>query len=114
MTTANRNDPWLRLAVALLAVVLLLPLLLMAFAFPMMGGWMMGPGPGGAVSVWGWAVMLVPLLVLLGLGYVLYRTLAAGDPGGDAALEELRLAYARGDISDEEFETRRERLERDA
>ena len=113
MTAANRNDSWLRLVVVLLAVVLLLPLVLMAFAFPMMGGWMMGPGPGGAVSVWGVTMMLVPLLVLVGLGYVLYRALAGDGAGGDAALEELRMAYARGDLSDEEFETRRERLERD-
>ena len=113
MTAANRNHSWLRLVVVLLAVVLLLPMVLMAFAFPMMGGWMMGPGAGGAVSVWGWTMMLVPLLVLLGLGYVLYRALAGDGAGGDAALEELRLAYARGDLSDEEFETRRERLERD-
>jgi putative membrane protein len=27
----------------------------------------------------------------------------------DSALEELRLAYARGDLTDEEYETRRER-----
>jgi putative membrane protein len=28
----------------------------------------------------------------------------------DPALEELRMAYARGDLSEEEFEERRERL----
>ena len=31
----------------------------------------------------------------------------------DTALEELRIAYARGDLSDEGFERRRERLRRE-
>ncbi|WP_458189096.1 SHOCT domain-containing protein [Haladaptatus sp. NG-WS-4] len=112
MTTASQNDSWLRIVLVVLAVILLVPTLLMLFAFPMMGGWMMGPGYGGQVPVWGWGMMLVPLLVVLGLGYLLYRALAGGG-SGDAALEELRLAYARGDISEEEFETRRERLRHD-
>ncbi len=110
MTTADRDDSWLRLVIVILAVVLLAPMLMMAFAFPMMGGWMMGQGYGGQTPLWGWGMMLVSLLVVLGLGYVLYRAVARDGSGGDAALEELRLAYARGDISEEEFESRRERL----
>jgi putative membrane protein len=113
MTTANRTDSWLRFLVALLVVVLVVPMLLMAFAFPLMGGWMMGVGPTGRVPVWGWGMMLVPLVIVLGLGYAFYRIFAGNDSGGDVALEELRRAYARGDISDEEYETRRERLQRD-
>ncbi|WP_246282678.1 SHOCT domain-containing protein [Natronomonas halophila] len=31
----------------------------------------------------------------------------------DTALEKLRVAYARGELADEEFETRRERLKRE-
>ncbi|MFB9807278.1 SHOCT domain-containing protein [Haladaptatus pallidirubidus] len=109
MTAAHQNNSWFRLIVVILAVILFAPMLMMVFAFPMMGGWMMGPGYGGQAPVWGWVMMLVSLLVVLALGYVLYRALA----GGDAALEELRLAYARGDISEEEFDTRRERLRRE-
>ncbi|SIR68605.1 putative membrane protein [Haladaptatus litoreus] len=113
MTAARQNDSWLRLIVVILAVILFTPMLMMLFAFPMMGGWMMGPGYGGPTPIWGWVMMLVSLLVVLALGYVLYRALAGDGAGGDAALEELRLAYARGDLSEEEFETRRERLRRE-
>ncbi|WP_327051915.1 SHOCT domain-containing protein [Halomicrococcus gelatinilyticus] len=110
MTTTNRDDSWLRLIVVVLAIVLLAPMLMMVFAFPMMGGWMMGPGYGGQAPLWGWVMALVPLLVVVGLGYVLYRALTRDGTGGDDALEELRMAYARGDISEEEFESRRHRL----
>jgi putative membrane protein len=114
--------------VGALAALLLLPLLL--------GGGTMGYGPmmhrpggvwgggmwGGATASPGWvlvvgAVMRVAALaVVVGAGYLLYRT-AVGDKvarGRDDALEELRLAYARGDLTDEEFERRRERLGGDA
>ncbi|WP_433633557.1 SHOCT domain-containing protein [Halomicrococcus sp. NG-SE-24] len=111
MTTASQNDSWLRLIVVILAIILLAPMLMMVFAFPIMGGWMMGPGYGGQISVWGWGMMLVPLLFVLGFGYVLYRALTGENSGNDAALEELRMAYARGDISEEEFESRREQLQ---
>nr|WP_305080130.1 SHOCT domain-containing protein [Natronomonas sp. LN261] len=46
-------------------------------------------------------------------GRSLYRWLVGGGRAGavtDPALEELRMAYARGDLSEEEFEERRERL----
>ena len=52
--------------------------------------------------------MTIALLVLVGIGYLIYRS-ASGDP----ALDELRLAYARGDLSDEEYEERRDRLTRE-
>lgn len=55
-------------------------------------------------------MMLVWLVGLLGIGYLLYRSLAGGmqtKSASDPALEELRLAYARGDLSEEEFEQRR-------
>jgi len=42
----------------------------------------------------------------------LYRAIAGSDDS-DRALEELRLAYARGEMSDEEYEQRRDALERD-
>lgn len=69
----------------------------------------------GSGAPWIWLVMwLVLLLILLGGGYFLYQTLTRPDHGkANAALEELRLAYARGDLSDEQFEERRERLQRE-
>ncbi|WP_232701258.1 SHOCT domain-containing protein [Halobacterium wangiae] len=109
MTGNQGSDSLLRVVLVVLAVVLLSPLLMMVVAMPMVG--MMGWGGRTWVSpLWGFSAMLVSLLVVLGVGYVLYRALTDTGETVDPALEELRLAYARGDISDEEFEQRRRRL----
>ncbi|WP_324665047.1 SHOCT domain-containing protein [Haloarcula sediminis] len=64
-------------------------------------GWGMG---------WG-AWFLWPALAVLG-GVAGYALLArSGGDGSDDALSTLKERYARGDIDDEEFERRRERLE---
>jgi len=110
--TSERDRP-LRLILIVVASILIIPLVLMAVMMPMM--WMVGGmETGGAVSmspVWGIGMMLVFLLIVLGVGYALYRTLAqAGISSGDPAVEELRVAYARGELSQEEFEQRREAL----
>ncbi|WP_435146067.1 SHOCT domain-containing protein [Halobaculum sp. P14] len=130
-TGPDSTDRLLRLAVIALGVVVLAPLLLMAVTMPMMGmmswGWsgmmnggmmnggMMGGGMTGASPLWGLGVLVVWVLLLAGLGYALYRGFAGlrTGTGRDRALEELRLAYARGDLTDEEFEERRERLRDD-
>lgn len=108
-----------RLLVILGATVLLVPLVMMVFAWPMMGVWgashMTDGGTwvgGGATSMWVvmWAVLL---LILLGGGGFLYRVETPSENGrSDNAVAELRLAYARGDLSDDEFDERRERLQR--
>jgi putative membrane protein len=111
MTTADQSGSFVRIVFIVLAVLLLVPAVMMLFAFPLMGGWMMGPRYGGGVTpLWGWIMMLLPLIVLLGGGYLLYHGVMKDDLGTDPALEELRLAYARGDLSEEEFDTRRSRL----
>lgn len=96
-----------RLAVVVLVLLFLAPMLLMIVAMPMMGHmW------GGTATPVGWLFSaLVGLLVVAGVAYLLYRLV--GTDRQDPALEELRLAYARGELSDEEFETRRERLSRE-
>lgn len=115
MTTADQNGSFIRTAFIVLAIILLIPVVMMLVAFPLMGGWMMGPGYGGQVTpIWGWVIMLIPLIILIGGGYLLYRAFARDDVGTDPALEELRLVYARGELSEEEFETRRSRLQRDS
>ena len=85
----------------------------------MMGaaGWSHMWGNGAWTGIGAWLMllmMIVPLLILAGLGYVVYRS-AVNNPEQqtDGALEELRRAYARGDISDEEFERRRKKLRED-
>ena len=107
---------WFRVLLIVVALVLVAPLLMMLFMMPMMGmmGWGFGGAPGtgmGMSPVWSIGMMLLFLLVLLGAGYLLYRAVTQGSLGGaDPALEELRLAYARGELSQEEFEQRREDL----
>lgn len=114
MPETHTTDGLLRIVLVVLAVVVLAPMLMMAFAFPMMGMWggMMGRFGGVGVSpLWGVVMMLVWFALILGGGYLVYRWVAgvaAGDR--DPALRELRHAYARGDISDEEYEQRRIRL----
>jgi putative membrane protein len=101
-----------RLAILVLAAFVLLPLLAMALFVPMMGmtGWMGTDHMAGTGSgVW----LLMPLfwiLVLGGLGYLAYRAVSGEGDGQDRAMEELRQAYARGELSSEEFEERREKL----
>lgn len=102
-----------------LAVFFLLPLLFMGFG--MMGTGMMGGTWGGHMwgdgqtSGWfplaGIAMQLLFLLVVVGGGYLLYRGLT-DDDGSDPAMEELRSAYARGELSDDEYEQRRDALTR--
>ncbi|MFB6150856.1 MAG: SHOCT domain-containing protein [Haloarculaceae archaeon] len=82
------------------------------------GGGMHGPGTwSGSVPWWvvllGVALRLMFAAGLVVLGYLGYRALTDAGEGTDDAMAELRRAYARGDLSDEEYETRRAKLERD-
>lgn len=115
MSGERTSDGVGRTVVLAVAVLLAVPLLLMALAMPLMGlmGWMWGGGTVFA-PVWGVVMMLLWIVVLVGGGLLVYRAATRGSTpgGGDPALEELRVAYARGDLTDEEFERRRERLRR--
>ncbi|ELY87338.1 hypothetical protein C483_18653 [Natrialba hulunbeirensis JCM 10989] len=118
----STDDSLLRTIVIVIAVIVLLPLLMLVVALPMMGVWgggHMWNGGGGmwdsTGATWMWLLMsVVPLLVLLGIGYLLYSAVRhSGGTQQDAAIEELRIAYARGEISEDEFENRRKRLQRE-
>ncbi|MFC6838399.1 SHOCT domain-containing protein [Halomarina ordinaria] len=114
MSTQQQRDSLLWVILVGVALIVVVPILLMVFMTPMMGmmGWW---GYQGAMPPqWSIGLPLLVLLVLLTVGYVIYRGITGGDQSGrDPALEELRSAYARGDLTDEEFETRRQRLRRD-
>jgi putative membrane protein len=122
MTTSDRSD----VATILLLVVgafVLVPLLTMGLGYGgMMGhggmighaGMMSDYGGYGISPLWGLAMMLVWVLVIVGGAYLLYRLVTSNQRvGSDNALEELRVEYARGNVTEEEFEERREKLKRD-
>ena len=112
----STGEGFLRGAIVVLGVLVLFPLLMMVFAMPMMGmmGWWGGGQAGTELSpVWGIGMMLLWLLVLVAIGYLVYRGVVGRMDSrrtGDPALEELRTAYARGELSEEKYRTRREHL----
>ena len=117
MSTSGSTRQIGLLVLVALALLFVLPPVFGGMGYGGMGGGygpMMGGQTGGA-AVSGWVVAAALLVRLLGIvalvagGYLLYRAFA-GSSGDDAALGELRLAYARGDLTDEEYERRRERL----
>ena len=121
MTSSNQLDTT-TILLLILGAIILLPMLTMGMGFGgmmgyggMMGGGMMGGYGGYGVSpLWGLGMMLVWVVVLAGGAYLVYRLVTTTrGVGTDQALEELRVEYARGNISEEEFETRRENLQRD-
>jgi putative membrane protein len=115
MSSSNQFDTT-TIILLILGAIIVLPLLTMGMGF----GGMMGYGGmmGGYESVGGWwplvgmVMQLVFLLVLLGVGYLVYRRVTDTQDARKPAIEELRMAYARGDLTDEEFERRQEKLER--
>jgi putative membrane protein len=103
------TDMAFRVVLLVIAVIVFAPLLMMVIAFPLMGMWTghMWSGTGFTLPV-----MLLWMLLLgmtLGIGYLIYR--ASTDTYSDRAIEELREAYARGDLNEDEFEERLEKLQ---
>ncbi|AQL44709.1 hypothetical protein BV210_18315 (plasmid) [Halorientalis sp. IM1011] len=119
--TTDRQLGWI--VVAIIAALVIIPTFGMGFGMmgtgPMMdGAWDHGMWDGtGQVPTWmfvvGAIMQLGFLAVLITGGYLAYKALINRDGSTDPAIEELRTAYARGELTDEEFEQRRERLERD-
>lgn len=114
----DTEDAILRAAVLVVVAFLLIPFLMLLFAVPMMGmngGHMWDGGGMGDGAGWAWIGSWVVMLAVIGLiGYGIARAVGgSGSSSADPAVKELRVAYARGDLTDEEFERRRERLEAD-
>jgi putative membrane protein len=80
------------------------------------GGGVMGSGGwglfGGAMGLWGLLWMGLLLAVPLFVVYSLLRRETDEAAGDERPLSVLRERYARGELSDEEFERRRSRLDR--
>lgn len=77
-------------------------------------GGMGGIGGMGGFGWWPliWTLILLTVIILIGYGVYIYgRPHDIGRDQSDDALGTLRSRYARGELSDEEFEERRRRLE---
>ena len=109
------NDSFLRIALIVVAAILLIPFLIMLFMVPIMGLGHMWYWNGTAGSLWPLLIFgLICLLIIFGIIYLLYRAIIGLQRDrSDVELEELRRAYARGDLTDDEFEERRNRLRRE-
>jgi len=122
MPTKTDDTRLVTLLLVIIGAVVIFPLFFMGFGMmgfgPMMGG-MWGGGMWGDGTMSGWmfvvgiVMQLLFLAALVGGGYLVYRAITRNESDSDQALEELRLAYARGELTDEEYEQRREALERD-
>lgn len=119
----NTDDT--RLITVLLVIIgalVFFPIIFMSFGMlgvgPMMGG-MWGGGMWGDGTMSGWMVgtgivlQLLFIAVLVGGAFLTYKTIASTGSDGDQALEELRLAYARGELTEDEYEQRKDTLEGD-
>lgn len=117
--TTDRQLVWVVLAIV--GALVVLPAFAMGFGMMgmgfMMGGawdhgmWGASDGALGWMLVVGVGMQLLFLALLVGAGYLGSRALTASGGSNDPAMDELRSAYARGDLDDEEFERRRDRLE---
>ena len=97
-----------------LGAIILLPFLAMGVGVGGMMGYGGMMGQYGSTGGWWFVGMLVPLvflLVIVGGGYLLFRRMGDTQDSQNPAMEELRMAYARGDLTEEEFEARRAQLE---
>ncbi|MFC6835041.1 SHOCT domain-containing protein [Halomarina ordinaria] len=115
MATTTELAGIVALAFVALGALLVLPMVMMGTGTMSAGGPMMGGGYGtapGWLSAVAVGAQLLVLSLLVALAVLAYRATVA-RPRVDPAVEELRRAYARGDLSDEEYDRRRERLTRE-
>lgn len=127
MPTQPDDTRLVTLLIVVVGAVFIIPLFFVGFGMmgfgPMTGGmWgghMWGGGMWGDGTMPGWmfvagiVMQLLFLAALVGGGYLVYRAVTGPTSDSDQALEELRVTYARGELTDEEYEQRREALERD-
>jgi putative membrane protein len=113
MSVPRSRDVTLRIAL-LIAVLVFFPLLLVLFTLELMDVvliWVVTRATRSLPIVWAFVMMVVLLVVFIGIGYIFSRSVESVIPSRpDPALEELRIAYARGEISTEEFRERRKLL----
>ncbi|MFW6448504.1 MAG: SHOCT domain-containing protein [Halobacteriota archaeon] len=101
-------DRFLVAALALLAVLIVAPVALAIVYWPTFHGPWVGDGLDPVWWLVGWL-----LLVSVAVVTVLVAARTMDSSTDDPAIEELRVAYARGEVDDEEYEKRYERLRDD-
>ncbi|TZE81006.1 SHOCT domain-containing protein [Calorimonas adulescens] len=78
----------------------------------MLNGWNGGWGTG--TFIWGLFSMIIQIAVIIGVIYLVIHLININGNGhrkGNDALEILKERYARGEISEEEYEEKKKRLE---
>jgi len=115
MTTNTTDRQLVGIVLAIVAVLIILPAFVMGFGMmgtgPMTSGMWGASGASGWMPIIGLGMQLLFVAVIVGAVYLGYQGVTTQDGSGDPAVAELRAAYARGDLSDDEYERRRERLE---
>lgn len=113
MSTSRPRDANVRLAL-LIAILIVVPLLLVLFVLELVDVmliWIVTRTTRSLPIVWAFVLMFLLLAVFLGIGYVFSKSIESVVPNRpDPAIEELRVAYARGEITREEFRERRKDL----
>lgn len=105
----TRDDSGIRAIATVIAVLFAIPVLMMS-VMVLLGLSGVGQMPGHAGS-WQMLLPVIPLLIFGSAVYVLYTGIGEeSERETDQALDELHAAYARGDLSETEFENRRSRL----
>jgi putative membrane protein len=110
MAEPPRRDVVVLIVVGLLVLVAL-PLIWGMVMMPMMGPWMLGGWGAGANSWWGLLSLVFGLLVIGGLAliavWVLRRDGFGPLRGDEGALAILKERYARGELTEAEYERMR-------
>lgn len=113
MSTSRPRDANVRLAL-LIAILIFVPSLLVLFVLELLDVvliWIVTRTTRSLPIVWAFALILLLLVVVLGMGYMFSRSVeSVATSRPDPAIEELQIAYARGDITREEFRERRKEL----
>lgn len=109
------EDTLIKTILIIVAAIFVIPMLMMLIMVPSFGMWDGAHMWNGTGIGWMWPLMWIVVLgVVLAIGYGVYRGGTSSSAKRiDPALEELRSAYARGELSTEEFEERKERLQAD-
>lgn len=115
---ANNSDDIQPITILLIiGAFVIIPMFFMGFGVmgfsPMMGGMWDDGTMTGWMYIVGIVMQLLFFAAIIGGGYLIYQAVTGSEGDSDQALEALRLAYARGELTDEEYEQRRETLEAD-